>query len=326
MPENATKVKKYTIIELLSKRSAEGDAWSSLVLGLYYFKGVSVGQSNDEALRYLNVASTQATDKSLLETISKIAERRIKLGKKWDKVECDYKSEPPWYIEIIIERYEKAVLFLEAAAKQSDASALFCLARMYEYGEGVKRSRKKFLELLEQASRQDYGPAECMLGIRLYNKAKTYEEKSRGIQLLEKSVDDTREDTWKWSDFPFCENTSRVDAEVVLGDVYLDKKSGFYDSHHALRHFVKAASLGSIVGWKKVVPLLEGEHALPSDIVLSEKFCQKTLVEALDRASLVDQLLSARAVLKLREYAALVRCEINGEIRIEPGVDRSDKR
>lgn len=69
------------------------------------------------------------------------------------------------YVYCKLQDWSNAYKHYKLAAEKQNPNAMFCLARMYEKGQGVLRNSEKSLTWLKSSADMNFPPAQCSLGI-----------------------------------------------------------------------------------------------------------------------------------------------------------------
>ncbi|MFB6348401.1 tetratricopeptide repeat protein [Moraxella sp. ZJ142] len=105
--------------EWIEKAAKQGQPVAEMFLGMMYFDGSVIRQSNTEALRYLTSAAN-----------------------KGESVAQYYLGEMYYYGQGVKQDYAKARTWYQKSAAQDDEDAQYSLGVMHEYGQGVAKNLK----------------------------------------------------------------------------------------------------------------------------------------------------------------------------------------
>lgn len=193
------------IASALEKKATAGDAASQYKLGLYYYRGMMVGQDIGRAIKWLNLAHKQGH-----------LEASGLLGELYDRYSNDEQGRTV------------AFRYLKVAADGGLAEGQLDLGVMYYLGRGVKQDYNKALSWYIKASRQGSARAEYYIGI-VY-------ELGRGVV-----VNRTKALSW----YTMGANNGNKYAAYNAGIFYDQGRGVSVDKTKALKYFTIAAKLGS---------------------------------------------------------------------------------
>ncbi len=119
--------------------------------------------------------------------------------------------------------YKKSAELYTKAAEQGHVGALFSLALLYKYGEGVKPDDKKSMELYTKAAEQGHADAQFILG-RTYDYRKDYK---KAAEFYSKAADQ-----------------GVRNAQYNLGVLYYEGKGLNINKIKTFQYWMKAAKQG----------------------------------------------------------------------------------
>jgi TPR repeat protein len=121
-----------------------------------------------------------------------------------------------------------AIRLFELAAQQGDASAIYNLGVMYEYGEGVEQSYERAVEYYKQAAHLGYDKAQFNLGLLYANGRGVAQSYGTAAELYEQAV-----------------QQGHPSAMYNLGVLYAKGQGVETDIFKAKELFTQAVALGS---------------------------------------------------------------------------------
>ena len=228
-------------LEELTEMADAGDANALFELGMRFYEGDGVEQSQENAFLLWKKAATQG-----------LALAQCNLGACYGNgygVKQSYKKAAEWYKKAaeqgdpdaqlnlgiyyyngngVRQSYEKAVQLYKKAAEQGNASAQFCLGVCYEFGEGVEQSYEKAAEWYEKAAEQGDPDAKRSLGNCYYNGNGVEQSYEKAVQWYKKAAE-----------------LGNPDAQFYLGAFY-ERGEGVEQSYEkAAEWYEKAAKQGN---------------------------------------------------------------------------------
>lgn len=192
-------------LKLYKLSADQGYAEAQNALGLMYYYGTGVKESNLKALEFFKKSAVQG---------SKYGQNN--LADMYHHSETDVEQD-----------YLRAAELYQRATAQGYAPAEYSLGTLYEYGNGVKKDHKKAVELYQKAASKNNDDA-------LYQLAKLYKEG----QIVEKNYGKSIEFYKKLSKQP---SDYQVEAFEELA-VFYDEGRGVSQDHDAADKLYKKAT------------------------------------------------------------------------------------
>jgi TPR repeat protein len=134
------------------------------------------------------------------------------------------------------------------AAGHGDAQAQYQMGEIYSYGVGVPTDAKAGIDWYQRAASQGYAPAQAALAM-LKGHQSLAEYKQEQDRVAAKAAQDEKRfaayDTWPLERLQQAARNGDIDAEVSLGQRYLNGKSVPRDERRGIGYLMQAADKGS---------------------------------------------------------------------------------